>query len=227
MRAILYFTVLLSSGVSALADDASQILKNTEDTYNNLNSYRFEGTTVSETRMGATDSKSETTFVVAFKPANEFRIEYVYPAAGNWVRVSDGKTLWKYRSLTKELNKGPVSDYDLQMLSGSPVGVFSHISQGLANPSVVGSEPVSAGGQSFDCYVIQAEHPGAMETGNAKALPVKLWIDKKTHLVLREQSGSVSHGSATTENLETITFTRVEVNQPVADDVFKFNRSKK
>lgn len=67
-----------------------------------------------------------------------------------------------------------------------------------------------------------------METGNAKALPVKLWIDKKTHLILREESGSVSHGGATTtENLETVTFTRMDVNQPVADDLFEFSKSKK
>lgn len=227
MKALVYMAALLSFGVAAWADDAAQILKNTEDTYTNLNSYRFEGTTVSETRMGSTDSKSETTFVVAFKPANEFRIEYVYPTAGNWVRVSDGKTVWKYRSLTKELNQAPETDYDLQMLDGSPVGVFSHISQGLANPSVVGSEQVEAGGQTFDCYVIQADHPGAVETGNAKALPVKLWIDKKTHLVLREESGSQSHGSNPTENLQTITFTRLDVNQPVPDDLFVFNRPKK
>ncbi len=230
MTFIVCMAVLLMSAMTALADDAAQILKTTEDTYSNLKSYRFEGTTTSETKMGATDSKSETNFVVAFKPANEFRIEYVYPTAGNWVRVSDGKTLWRYRSLTKEMNKAPLTDYDLQMLDGSPIGVFTHISTGLANPAVVGSDSVTAGGQTFDCYIIQADHPGAVEMGNAKALPVKLWIDKKTHLVLREQSGSASHaahGSTATENLETITFTHLDVNQPVADDLFQFKQAKK
>jgi outer membrane lipoprotein-sorting protein len=227
MKTAVSMAVLLLSGGFARADDAAQILKNTEDTYSNLNSYRFEGTTVSETKMGSSDSKSETTFVVAFKPANEFRIEYVYPTAGNWVRVSDGKTLWRYRSLTKELNKAPVNDYDVQMLDGSPVGVFSHVSQGLANPAILGSEPVTAGGQSFDCYVIQADHPGALEATNSKALPVKLWIDKKTHLVLREQSGSEGRGSNPTQNLQIITFTRLEVNRPVADELFQFSQAKK
>jgi outer membrane lipoprotein-sorting protein len=221
MRAILCMAVLLSSGAAAMSDDAATILKTTEDTYTNLNSYRFEGTTQSESKIGSSDSKSETTFIVAFQPANEFRIEYVYPTAGNWIRVSDGKTLWKYRSLTRELNKAPVADDDSQMLAGSPVGSFTHLSQGLTNLSIVGSEPVSAGGQSFDCYVIQADNPGAIEVGNAKAMPLKLWIDKKSHLVLRERSGSMARGSTPSENIQTVTFTRLDVNQPVPDDLFR------
>ena len=88
-----------------LADDAGQILKQTEDTYRGVKSYHFEGTTVSETRVGGSVSKSETQFVVAFEKPNKFRVEYVYPSAGNWVRVSDGTKTWKHRSITKEMTE--------------------------------------------------------------------------------------------------------------------------
>lgn len=226
MKLTVCIAVLLSSAATMLADDAAQILKGAEDTYNALNSYDFEGTTVSETRVGSTDTKSETTFVVAYEPS-KFRIEYDYPTAGNWIRVSDGKTLWKYRSLTKELNKTAASEYDVHEIMGSPIGSLYHISQGLANPSVVGSETVTAGGQSFDCYIIQADNPGAVVMNKAKALPVKFWIDKKSHLVVREQSGSVSGGAKGTEDLQTVNFTRLDVNKPIPDTVFTFTKPRK
>src|SRR5579872_5273744 len=126
---------LVLSASYALADDAAQILKNTEETYRNLKSYAFEGTTTSETKMGSTISKSETSFVVAFKQPNEFRLEYDYPSAGKWERVSDGKTLWNHRTITKESNETPATDDSLRMLDGSPIAVFSDIGEGVTKAS--------------------------------------------------------------------------------------------
>src|SRR5271156_4605635 len=87
--------LILSSASCLLADDASQILKQTEETYRGVKSYRFEGATLSETKVGGSVSKSASSFVVAFEKPNKFQVEYVYPTAGNWVRVSDGKMTWK------------------------------------------------------------------------------------------------------------------------------------
>lgn len=212
------------SSAFAFADDAAQILKNTEDTYRNLKSYAFEGTTTSETKVGASISKSETSFVVAFKEPNEFRLEYDYPSAGNWVRVSDGKTLWNHRSITKESKETPVTDDDVRMLDGSPIAVFSKIGDDITKATLVGSEQVSIGGQSFDCHVVQFERPNLTASGAAQPLPVKLWIDKTRHLVLRQVSGSEARGSASTENIRTIMFTRVEVNQSLPDDLFHLKK---
>src|SRR5580704_12101182 len=111
----------------ATGNDAGKILRQTEDTYRALQSYRFEGTTISETKIGKSVSKSETSFVVAFQKPNKFRVEYVYPTAGNWIRVSDGKTTWKTRSLTKESTQGAATDDDLGILDGSPVSPFWNI----------------------------------------------------------------------------------------------------
>ncbi len=216
---------LTFSASFALADDAAQILKNTEETYRNLKSYAFEGTTTSETKMGASISKSAMSFVVAYKEPNEFRLEYDYPAAGKWERVSDGKTLWNHRSITKESKETPVTDDDLRMLEGSPVATFSDLGEGAAKATVVGSEAVSIGGQSFDCFVVQFDQPNPRAEGAAKPLPVKLWIDKTRHLVLRQVSGSEGrNGGSSTENTRTVNFTRVDVNQSIPDDLFHFKK---
>ena len=215
----------LSAGL-VMADDAAQILKATADTYQNLKSYHFEGTTTTETKVGSSDSKTEMSFVVAYKQPNEFRIEYVYPGSGNWVRVSDGKTTWKHRALTKENTQATATDDDLRMLETSPIADFDQIDQDVASASIMGSEPVTVGGQSFDCYVIQVQAK-ATSTG-LPAQPVKFWIDKTRHLVLRQSTGeSASHGSTTTENLKTVALTRADINQSIADDLFEYKMAKK
>ena len=204
-----------------LAQDATQLLKTTAETYRGFKSYHFEGNTVVETKVGSNVSKSETAFVVAFQQPNQFRLEVIYPSAGNWVRVSDGKTVWKYRSITKELNKAAATDDDLRLLASSPLAAFSRIDEGATNASVVGSDTVTIDGKNFDCYVVQLEQPST-KTDAAQPLPTKLWIDKSGHLILRQIGGSASHGagSTSTENTRTTTFTLAAVNQPVPDELF-------
>jgi outer membrane lipoprotein-sorting protein len=219
-------TIFCSSLVpadDALDNDAGKILKQTEDTYRSLKSYHFEGTNVSETKVGGSVSKSETSFVVAFQKPNEFRVEYVYPTAGNWVRVSDGKTTWRRRSLTKESTETPAQDEDMGILDGSPVSPFWNILEHISNPSMAGSESIDVGGKSHDCFVIQVQPASTSVRPGMQAAPGKLWIDKSNHLVLKEvdrfiaEGGKVGKGS---ENTQTIAITQAEVNQTVPDDMF-------
>jgi outer membrane lipoprotein-sorting protein len=214
--------VFLAGNVFAAADDAAQILKATEQAYQNLTSYEFKGVTTSETKVGASVSKTETDFAVAFKTPNEFLLEYDYPSAGNWVRASDGKTVWNKRSITKEFSATPATDDAVRMLDGSPIAAFANLTEGAQNPSVVGSETVSIGGQNFDCYVIRFQHASS---GGAP-MPMKLWIDKTRHIVLKQVSGS-DDGPASiksTENERTMSFTQVVVNGSVPDDLFHVSK---
>jgi outer membrane lipoprotein-sorting protein len=217
--------VFLAGRVFA-AEDAAQILKAVEQTYQNLTAYEFKGITSSETRVGGTVSKTETQFAVAFKPPNEFRIEYDYPSAGEWIRASDGKTLWNKRSITKEFTETPATDDALRMLDGSPVAQFQNITHDVQNPKIAGSEAVTIGGQSFDCYLIQGEWSSTTASGSAQTIPVKLWIDKTRHLVLKQISGSDDGPASATssENQRTLSFTEVLVNGSVPDDLFHISK---
>jgi outer membrane lipoprotein-sorting protein len=220
---ILALTIICAGvvpGDDAPGDDAGKILKLTEDTYRGLQSYRFEGTTVSETKVGGGVSKSETSFVVAYQKPNKFRVEYIYPTAGNWVRVSDGKTTWRRRSLTKESTEGAAKDEDLGILDGSPVSPYWNIFEHVAKPSMTGSEAIDIGGKSHECFVIQVEPTGLSVRPGMQAAPGKLWIDKSNHLILREVNRSVAQGSKGAENTQTVSFTQAEVNQTVPDDLF-------
>jgi hypothetical protein len=83
--------------------DAMQILSKVAQTYRGLKSYHFEGATVAETNSVGGKSTSETGFVIAYMAPYKSRVEFRYPSAGNWIRVSDGRILSCYRSIRKEL----------------------------------------------------------------------------------------------------------------------------
>ncbi len=225
-KVMLAACVLFATRIQA-ADDAAQILKDAEQTYRSLTSYEFKGVTTAETKVGSSVSKSETSFAVAFKPPNEFRLEYDYPSAGNWIRASDGKTVWNERSITKEFTSSPADDQSLMMLDGSPVAQFADVAEGVQNATMAGSEAVSVGGQNYDCYVIQVQRANTTASGSQAPLPVKLWIDKTRHLVLKQVTGSDAGAGSmkSAENQRTLSFTEVVVNGSIPDDLFHLSKS--
>ena len=206
-----------------MADDAPQILKTVANTYQNLRSYYFEGATVSDTKMGASASKNETKFAVAFQSPNLFRVEYVYPTAGNWIRTSNGTKTWRERSITKDFSETAAVPEDIYMMDDSPITAFEKIDANLAHATLAGSEPVTVGVQAYDCDVIQGDLTDPGGAAGPTTMSTKLWIDKTRHLVLREvsTSSSKSKGGVTNENTRTLTITRADVSQPVPASLFE------
>lgn len=226
---ILILLTVLATGV-ALCDDAMQILGKVGQTYRGSKSYHFEGTTVSETDSAAAKSTSETEFVVAYAAPNKFRVEFRYPNAGNWVRVSDGRTLSRYRSITKELKQQAAGSDDLNILNGTLMVSLNDIDQGVKKATLLHSEPVSLGGQNVDCYVVEVERDQPHLLPGTESLPEKLWIDKSRFIVLRRELGTKSateSADKATKNIRTTTFSVARINEPVEDALFALNTGRK
>jgi len=202
------------------------ILGKVTQTYRGLRSYHFEGTTVSETNSAGAKSASEIEFVVAYTAPNKFRVEFRYPNAGNWIRVSDGQTLYRYRSITKEMKQEAAGTDDLNILKGTLVLSFQDIDQGVKKATLLESEPVNIGAQKVDCYVVEAQREQPQLLRGTEQLPEKLWIDKTRLIVLRRVSGTKSvaqSGGQETENIRTTTFSVARINEPVEDPLFALN----
>lgn len=224
MRTPIVAACLFFTGTIQAADDAAQILKTAEQTYQNLTSYDFKGVTASETKVGKNVSKTETNFEVAFKPPNEFLLEYDYPSAGSWVRASDGKMFYNKRSITKEFSATPATQDNVLILDGSPIAPFVDLTKNISNPSLAGSEALTIDGQNYDCYVISFTRPDVTATGPV-TVPVKLWIDKSRHLILKQVSGVEDAGSVkSSENQRTLSFSLVKVNSAVPDEIFHVSK---
>jgi outer membrane lipoprotein-sorting protein len=218
---------LLATGV-VFAQDAQGILSKVAETYSGLSTYHFEGVTTTEMKSDAVRSKNDTNFEFALNKPDKVKVEFRYQNAGTWLRVSDGKTLTRYRSVTGELKQEPASPSDMDIANGTPISDYQEITERLESAKVAGSETVRVGDSDVDCYVIEALYklrPGLLQ--GTKDLPTKYWIDKKRFLVLKEVSGTESQsGLFHTQNLRTTTFTMAWVNQPVPDAVFAFDAHK-
>ncbi len=222
-RILLGAVVTAALGVTSLvaAQDANEILKQVGHTYRNMESFHFEGTTVGETKLGNTGTRSEMQFSLAWLSPNKVRVEYRYPQAGTWLRVSDGKTMTKIRSITKEFSQQPASQDDVAILNGTPTSIYESADTTFHDPKVVRTEAIQLGGKNVDCYVIEVQgQPSTLQPG-MEQMPVTLWVAKDSYLVLKEVSGTRSKSrSNATENTRTTTFTLADFNTKLPDDLF-------
>lgn len=214
---------LLAGG--CYAQDANQILTKVGESYRAMTSYHFEGKITAETDMGGANSRTDTEFTVAYASPDQFRVEFNYPTAGDWVRVSDGKTYTAYRSLSKQLDQSPASIDSLRVLRGSPIASFEELGEGRSNATVIGSEPVTVDGKPVDCYVIQFDARERDLPAGARQLPTKVWVDKARLVVLRRVTRTESQsGPHKTSNQRSVEITSAHVNEPVAPTLFAFDR---
>jgi outer membrane lipoprotein-sorting protein len=220
--------VLLLLPAAAFAQDAQAILTKVAENYQSMKNFHFEGASVSETKAKGVDTKSETEFIVAYTEPDKFRLELRYPTAGNWVRLSDGKNLYDFRSTSKDRKKEEYDPSDIRILKGSPVSAYEFIDR-VNSAKIIGSESVSVEGKDIDCHVIEVERAGQTVLPGMKALPTRYWVDKARLIVLRQVGGSQSEDPASlnaTENTRTITITVAKVNEPVPETLFALNPGK-
>ena len=206
--------------------DPKEILDQAAAKYIELKTYDFEGSRVSETKTGKTVASSEINFVYVLSRPNKVRVELRYPNAGSWVRVTDGTTTVKYLSETKEYTRAAATEYDFDMFfQGTPMANYQLINTKIQNATLVGSEPVTVGSDTFDCYVLDVLYGQQTLLPGTEPLPTRLWIDKKRSIVLKEVSGTRAKGqgrSQPTDNIRTTTFTVAKVDEPIPEELFTF-----
>ncbi len=207
MRRTIRFGLLLLALRVAPAQtqpDVGQILKQVAETYRAATEYEivFDAT-------GREDGKDVAMHaLLASRAPGKYRTEGAFPGMEEQVHVYDGVNLWiyspkenRYQSIPGDqitpapggLGEGP------EFLMS---GIRSIASQAM-NGKLVREENLGVGGSDTACYVIEATFEGQPET---------LWIDKKRFLILRKDTADSK-----------VTFTTVKLNQPLPDELFKFD----
>jgi outer membrane lipoprotein-sorting protein len=214
-------SIALSGGI-ALAQDADKILKDVTQKYQYAKSYHFQGVTRSETTVGKNVTKQETAFDIAYALPQSVKIEFQYPGGDTWTRVSDGSTMIQFRTGEKEPRKTPASVNDLALLKGTFLNEYEHLAERIQAPRLANSETLTIGGQSVECYVIEATVPRTLPE-NTEALPTRWWIDKNRLLVVKQVTQTRAKAkNNVTENSATIEISRVSFDEPLAANVFAF-----
>jgi outer membrane lipoprotein-sorting protein len=188
-------------------------------TYYGAESYRFVGSTQTQTRNKKNTSVAETGFDVAFSKPASYRVEFTYKDAGTWLRVSDGKTTSSFRTINKQRDSRPVAPNDLATVESTIVGGLAYVAGEAKGPRLAGTETVEAAGKSYDCHIVELPNPERVLPDGMQAVPTRLWIAKDSHLVVKHVAGSKSK-DGNTENQRITTFSKISFNEPLAADLF-------
>jgi hypothetical protein len=185
----------------------------------------MEGRTTAEDTIAGQTTKSEVRFVVAYQAPNMFRIEFLYPGDGNWLRVSDGDTYVESRSLTGEYSEKPATTATLRVLRSSPLDVFEHLVHTAHYPLLMRSEFVFPKAGPVDCYLIGFESRRRPLREGEWTGPSMVWVDKKSHLILREDiRASLVSGGVLSENRSVTEIEIMRVNEEIPKSLFSTAR---
>ncbi len=196
----------------AAAQDATEILNRTAETYRNIRTWDIQQTVVVET-PGAPASRTE-------------RRERYAAAKGKhrWeqdarMSVADGKYEWTYSSLTNRYSRR-----GQEPLGGGPLpmGYWIPDAEKVKRARLVREESVTVDGLAVPSYVVEIEHDFADRVARGDPLepPETLWIDKNRYLVLQRERRTPPPFA--TQRIWTTTLSKISINEPVPDAVFEF-----
>ena len=203
------------------AEDARTILAKVAELYPSLHSYTFEGTAITEITIKGKVSQTSLSFTVAYQEPDKFRLEFRYPNAGNWLRVSDGLFLLEVRSVTKESSRTPITPFTIRALNSSPIANFERLFKTAESPTVLRAEAIEVAGREIPCDVIQfRSHRRELRENESPGLS-RAWIAKDTGLVLSEEiRTSASMKGETSESKRTTTIANFQINEAISHETF-------
>jgi len=193
-------------------------------------SYVIEEALVVE-MTGGLQSKVQMPVKLAASNPGRLRIESNGPV-GSTLIVSNAENTWMYL--------GPLKQYTKTPAASSPEALMRSLNPGIADMlkdfqtkdpylsvQVTGEATVEMGGQRLECYVVESKLdkinlPGSMTLVDGV---MKMWIDKKTKLTLKQTATAVMQGGtlkAPAQMDQTITLLSVKLNEPVPDSMFQF-----
>lgn len=203
------------------ANEARDLLQKVTKRYQSLQSFHFDGKSIAQSAIGNRTTQTETSFTVAFEAPKKFRLEFRYPTAGNWLRVSDGEFFRESRSITKESKRTPFKDLDLHVLKSSPLYNFERLSQTVINPIIMRVVSLDIDEKKTECDLVQFE-AGRREMREGELPgPSMVWIARANGLVMREEIRATSKsGENITESKRITVIERFSLDQPLPASLF-------
>jgi len=212
---------------TATADspDALTIVQRTRQAYASLKSYRFQLS--KERRTVAPDHETITrnTLLMGWDHSGKFRLE---PKGSQGLTiVSSGENTWTYSESLKQYTNtagDPTIEKAFTMVADG-VPLFPETSEGNA-VTLSADDEVTVSGSPHACYVLDVEYARGRGGLAGPVRSARFWVDKTTYLILKRAVHDHFDGSASArepyEITTTVTVTSLEVDQPLAEDLFMF-----
>lgn len=210
-----------SAGLAQTRPDARDLLVRSGGPIFTASTIHLAGTVVIET-TAPTSQRIESSFVTESKRGGKIRREL--KTGGNTIlQIFDGSNIWKYtsatNSYTKSLAAAPFANEELNLLE------YGRNSAHIVSAGLEREEQLTFGGQSSSCYVVRAIYEGTPASPSATHAVRTVWISRDRDLVLRDiWELETSLITSVAKVVETVNYTTVEWDVPLADDRFAFNQ---
>ena len=227
-------TSLLAGLVSApsrseVAPAEAQILREVARVYQTLDHYLFQGVFRAELRSPTAPRSQELPFLVAVGTGGRRREEVVTGEAGGSL-VADGRQMVIYDA---QLGQYVRRKGSTDSLAANPpwrgVGStllmrYASIADGASGAKRLPDTAVVVAGASHDCLVLELAYPAPAQAPT-QVLNRTYWIDRRTHLVVRERTfvkADVPQLGGRIEQEEIATFQRALIDTPLPDSLWVF-----
>lgn len=236
-----FVLIFASLGLAQSQQDALDILNKVGENYRSVRALQAEGDLT--TGMVGPSMQQNTTMhlLMTLGAAGKVRIESK-TGLMTFLMVSDGQTTWLYMPMMNKYVKLPTLPKSAggPSIPGSPHGFdslasFGNIADNVKEAKLLRSESLQLDGINVDCYVIEFVSAGPSASGassTANVMPAKVeenhetvWVDKSRLLIARVSSRAritLAGESAPSETQSTLTFNKLTLDAPVADDAFVF-----
>src|SRR5436190_3071273 len=202
--------MLLIAATLAPAEEATEVLRKTGETYRSAKSYALEGIDKVE-ETGRTRQRTTTRAFRALRLGNSMRVEF----ADGGVRLTDGRFEWNSPAQGKPFTK-KTAPWDSR--GRRAFQDFYYNFEGIAD-FVKSASYIAPPGKDGFLIEVTYELPGRVAADVTK----NYWIDAGNYTVLRETSNPQVMTDRPINVLKltrTITFSKVDLNVPVDDSRF-------
>jgi outer membrane lipoprotein-sorting protein/peroxiredoxin len=222
--------LLTSLGYAQPVPDARSLLKESGDALRGLQSYEIDQQVVIEMK-GGMQNHMELPVKLAVSNPGKLRIES-NGQLGSTLMISDGENTWMYVGPLNQYTKIPAASNPDALIKSMNPGMGEMLEQLRAqdpylSAKITGEESVSVGGEKFDCFVVEAaldkiKMPDSFSMSDGAT---KMWIDKKTKLLLKQTTTATINGGplrSPAQMIQSTAMVSMKLNQPVADSFFVF-----
>jgi thiol-disulfide isomerase/thioredoxin len=223
------WTLAAPAAAEVAAPDA-EILRQVGEAYRTLGSYLFEGTLHVVLQGPGAPQIQDVPFFAAAGPGGRLRDQITSPTLGGMV-LSDGQQTIVYNAALGQYTRRPGRvDSVLARVSergvvGTLITRYRAIATGATTARRLPDSVLTLEGGRRDCYVLEVGYPPTTANAQIEELPRTYWIEKRTHLVLRQRTivrANLPQNGGKVEQQEVITLRRAILDPTLPDSLWSF-----
>jgi outer membrane lipoprotein-sorting protein len=234
--ALLLVCLTAASSPAQVTPDAAKVLAGVGEAYSSMSTLQAEGTMQVEMHGPGMEQKMWTPITLTLGSANEMRVQTT-AGVSKVVLILDKSTLWMYMpamNIYTKLDLPGDPRKNAEVKNYCLFEKYRRIANQAEEARILRSDSIAVNGKPAECWVLQIRYkpsqPAAGHNASALMASVKvqasngeLWVEKTHHWILRESTYSETSMSGTAmETKQSLTFSKVTVNQPVAASLFTF-----